>query len=73
MAIADFEDGGRDHMSRNAGASRSWNRRENSFPLERPERKAAILTCDFSPVRPTSDLWKCKRINLCCCKTLSLW
>lgn len=38
-------------------ASRSWEKEGIEFPLESPERNAALPTPDFSPVRPILDFW----------------
>lgn len=47
-------------------------------PLEPPQGTQLCRHLDFSPIRPllpfwTSDVQKCKEINLCCFKPLSLW
>lgn len=53
--------------------SRRWEREENGFFPETPERNAALLRPrNELDLFQTSDLWNSKKIILCCFKPLSM-
>lgn len=68
-AVAGCEDAGKRPQAKNyrkpleAGMGK-----ETESPLEPPERYAALLHLDFSPLRHAMN--KCQMINLCCVKPL---
>lgn len=49
--------------------SENWKRQRNEFSPENSRRNATLVILWFY----TSDLQYCKRINLCCFKSLNLW
>ena len=56
-------------------ACRSWRRQENGFSSRACRRATSLPTLDVSPAALTScvHLQKCKKINVCCFKSLSSW
>ena len=53
-------------------ASRSWEKHDTDSPLEPPEGMQPCCHLGFRPLQ-ASDLQDCKKINVCCFKTLDLW
>ena len=67
------EDGGRGHRPGMQASSLSCKGKETGFPREFPEGMQFCQQLEFIHKNPfgTTDLQKCKIINLCCCGNLS--
>lgn len=70
-----FENWGRGHRPKNAGATRSWESQGSRFSPEAPRRDQPCHHLDFSPIILISDFWLHHRkiIHLSWLNPLSLW